>query len=290
MSIQTRKFMRAFALTLAVAAASGNTLAADSKMSQDVIDARQETQISTTYALSPHLRAFDLNVSVHNGKAVLTGKADEEVNKELAAQIALGVDGIKEVDNQIVVQADYVPVKKNADRSFGEVIDDASINAEVKSKLLWSKHTDGLTTNVDTKNGKVTLRGTANNSEAKALAGRLAINTEGVRSVDNQLVIKNEKPDIADKTKSTVDSTEQNISDSWITTKVKSSFMYSNNVNGSNIEVTTKNGIVTLSGKVESSTEQALAVEIAENIRGVKSVDAKNMTSGGPQVSMHERE
>ena len=290
MSIQTRNFMRASALALAIATASGATFAADSKMSQDITDARQETQIWTTYALSPYLRAFDLKVSVHNGKAVLTGKADESVNKELATQIALGVDGVKEVDNQIVVQADYVPPKKVAERSYGDVIDDASINAAVKSKLLWSKHTDGMSTNVDTKGGKVTLRGNANSGESRELAGRLALNTDGVKAVDNQLVVKNEKPGIADKTKSSMDTAEQSISDSWITTKVKSTFMYSNNVNGSDIEVNTKNGIVTLSGKVDSGAEQALAVELAENIRGVKSVNSKTLTPASPQVSMHERE
>lgn len=288
--IQTRNFMRASALALAIAATSSTALAADGKMSQDITDARQETQIWTTYALSPHLRAFDLKVSVHNGKAVLTGKTEEEVTKELAEQIALGVDGVKEVDNQIVVQGDYVPPKRTAERGYGEVIDDASINAAVKAKLLWSKHTDGLSTNVDTKDGQVTLRGNANSSEAKELAGRLALNTDGVKGVDNQLTVKNEKPDVADKTKSTMDSAEKSISDSWITTKVKSTFMYSNNVDGSDIQVDTKNGVVTLTGKVDSGAEQALAVEIAENIRGVKSVNAKKLTSEGPQVSMHERE
>lgn len=76
---------------------------------QDILEARQESQIWTTYALSPYLRANDLKVVVHNGKATLSGKVDEDVNKDLAKQIALGVTGIKDVDNQILVQADYVP-------------------------------------------------------------------------------------------------------------------------------------------------------------------------------------
>ena len=83
-------------------------------------------------------------MSVHEGKATLTGKVDESVNKDLAKQIALGVDGIKDVDNQIVVQADYVPpARSSADRSYGEVIDDATITSAVKSKLVWSKNTEG---------------------------------------------------------------------------------------------------------------------------------------------------
>src|SRR5580765_6611974 len=77
--------------------------------SRDVTEARQETQIWTTYALSPYLRASDLKVSVEHGKATLTGTVEEDTSKDLAKQIALGVDGIKSVDNQIVVNADYTP-------------------------------------------------------------------------------------------------------------------------------------------------------------------------------------
>ena len=85
----------------------------------------QETQIWTTYALSPYLRANDIKVSVHGGKATLTGKVEESVNKDLAKQIAMGVNGIKDVDNQIVIEANYVP-PAHSTRSFGEVVDDAT--------------------------------------------------------------------------------------------------------------------------------------------------------------------
>ena len=124
---------------------------------------------------------------MHAGKAALTGTVEDDVNKDLAKQIALGVSGIKNVDNQIVVRADYVPPKASAERSFGDVVDDAYITAAVKSKLLWSKHTDGIVTDVDTKYGKVTLSGTADTAEAKELAGRHG-NRCTVVGVDNQLV------------------------------------------------------------------------------------------------------
>ena len=257
---------------------AGNGAFAIDTVSQDVIEARQETQIWTTYALSPYLRANDLKVSVHAGKATLTGKVEEDVNKDLARQIALGVSGIKEVDNQIMVQSDYVPAKSGSQRSFGEVIEDANITAKVKSKLLWSKHADGLKTDVDTRAGKVTLIGTADNGAAKELAGRLAMNTHGVLSVDNQLVVKGEKAGAADSVKSTAHEAGHEVSDTWITAKVKSTFAYSSNVDGSDISVTTRNGVVTLSGKVDSGAERALAIELAKNIRGVASVQARNLT------------
>ncbi|MGK2915173.1 MAG: BON domain-containing protein, partial [Porticoccaceae bacterium] len=256
--------------------AANGSLAADT-ISQDVTEARQETQIWTTYALSPYLRASDLKVSVDNGKATLTGTVEEGISKDLAKQIALGVDGIKEVDNQIVVQHDYVAPKKSSARSYGEAMDDAAVTATIKSKLIWSKYADALTADVDTKRGKVTLRGTADSEAAKDLAGRLALNTRGVVAVDNQLVVKGAKPGVIDTVKSSTHAAEQNVADSWITTKVKSTFMYSSNVDGSGIEVSTSSGIVTLSGKVGSGAERALAIELAENVRGVNSVQAKGL-------------
>ena len=60
--------------------------------------------------------------------------------------------------------------------------------------------------------------------------------------------------------------------------KVKSTYMYSNNVNGSDIAVTTSAGIVKLTGKMDSGAERALAIELARNVKGVKSVDSSALT------------
>lgn len=277
MSTQFRPLTLAAAIALAIATASGPVVA--DTVSQDITEARQETQIWTTYALSPYLRASDLKVSVDNGKATLTGTVEEDVNKDLAKEVALGVKGITAVDNQILVKSDYTPPPRTADRSYGEVIDDATITAAIKSKLLWSKHTDGLSTEVSTTLGKVTLKGTADSAAARDLAERLALNTRGVVAVNNQLVVKEDaKPTVAETTKSAATEVGKDISDAWITAKVKSTLMYSSNVDGSAITVDTKGGVVTLAGAVASGSEQALAIELAENVRGVKSVDAKGLT------------
>lgn len=276
MNMQSPRMILASAFALSMLAISGPVVA--DTTAQNITEARQETQIWTTYALSPHLRANDLKVSVKNGKATLTGTVEEDVNKDLAKQIALGVSGIKTVDNQIVVQSDYTPPKRASERGFGETVDDATITAVVKSKLLWSKHTDGMITSIDTKSGTVTLRGAADSAQAKELAGRLAMNTDGVVAVDNQLVVNSKKPTAVATTKAASKEAGRDMSDGWITTKVKSTFMYSRNVNGSDIEVSTKNGIVTLTGNVESGAERDLAIELANNVRGVKSVQSKGLT------------
>jgi len=66
--------------------------------------------------------------------------------------------------------------------------------------------------------------------------------------------------------------------DGWITTKVKSTYMYSSNVDSDDIGVTTLNGVVSLDGQVSSGPERALAIELAKNIHGVKSVTATDLS------------
>ncbi len=266
------------ASSIALALASGAAFADPKPISQDVVDARQETQIWTTYALSPYLRANDLQVTVHQGRATLRGSVDEGINKELAEEIALGVVGVKEVKNEITVAGDYVAPDKSLARSYGEAIDDSTITAVVKSKLTWSKYTSGLTTKVVTRSGRVLLTGSADSAESKELAGRLALNSRGVTAVDNRLTISGAQPSLVDHAEHSVKTAGHDVADTWITTKVKSTFMYSTNVDASEIAVSTRAGVVTLSGKVDSGAQRSLAIELAKNVLGVKSVSYAGLT------------
>lgn len=274
MNLSYRKFIFTLAILLTLSPLQSASAADTATKAMD--DVRQESQIATSYALNPYLRANDLKVTVQKGKAVLTGQVDEKISKELAGEIAQGVSGIKDVDNQIVVDANYIP-KANSN-GFGDKIDDANISAAIRSKLQWNKDVDDVGTEVMTKSGRVSLNGTVNNQNAKDITHRLALNTRGVKSVTNNLKIQSATVSKDEKAKLKNETESHNISDSWITAKVKSSFMYSSNINGSDIDVSTNNGIVTLTGKVASGSEQSLAVETAQNIRGVKSVTSKALT------------
>ncbi|GAB3095925.1 BON domain-containing protein [Aestuariicella hydrocarbonica] len=272
---KSRKLALASAISLVMVVSAG-TLAAP-KLAEDITEARQESQIWTTYALNRHLDAHDIKVTVDHGLATLTGKVNEDISKELAQQIALGVRGIKDVDNGIEVEADAIPSSSWSGRSYAQVVEDASISAAVKSKLLWSKHAQGLSANVETQSGKVTLLGTANSSAAKEMAGLLATKTHGVEAVKNKLVVEEGKSTMTETAKETASEMGQGISDTWITTKVKSTLMYSSNVEGSAISVTSRNGVVTLTGKVASGAEHDLVVALANNVRGVSEVDASGL-------------
>lgn len=288
-----KKFMLASSIGFALAGFGGAGIAANTpaqaaptqttspSMSDQIGNARREAQIWTTYATNPHLHAFDLKVEVKGDRATLNGTVQNGAAKDLAEQIALGVEGIKQVDNRLVINTSYEPPKRAAgDRSFGDVVSDATITASVKSKLLWDSHTDGLDIHVDTNNGRVTLTGTVASGTEKDLAGHIAMDTKDVVGVNNELVVSG-KPGTTAKAKEQVkmaaNDTKEALSDGWITTKVKSSLMLTRDVEGGEISVTTDNGIVKLSGNVESKAEKQRAVEVAQNVRGVKKVDSSGI-------------
>jgi osmotically-inducible protein OsmY len=266
--------------TLALATATAGLIglapfaahAAQSDTSRELSEARQEGSIWTAFALNRHLNPFTIDVDVENGSAKLTGKVETDVERDLAEQIALGIDGVKEVDNQLTLDPTF-EAKASSEPSLSQRFDDATLAATVKSKLLWNSNTEGLDIKVSAANGTVSLTGSAQSAEAKELAGRLAANTDGVREVNNLLSVS-ALDSTAAKVQNAADDTAAAISDAWITSKVKSSFIYSRNLDGLNISVDTQKGMVSLSGSVLSNAEKQLAIETARNIRGVRGVDA----------------
>jgi osmotically-inducible protein OsmY len=261
--------------TATVTALSLNPLlasAAQSDLPSQLNEARQEGSIWTAFALNKHLSPFKLDVSVDQGTAVLKGKVENEVDRELAERIALDIKGIDKVDNQLEIDPE-VAAEPGTKASMAQRFEDATLTATVKSKLLWSSVTEALKIDVDSKDGVVTLKGRAQSPEAKEVAGSLATNTDGVVSVNNLISIS-AADSINSRTDPQVNSPVEEMSDVWITSKVKSSLIYSRNLDGMGIKVETKSGLVALNGIVANYAEKELAVEIARNIRGVKGVNA----------------
>lgn len=163
------------------------------------------------------------------------------------------------------------------DRSLGTVVDDATLTAKVKTKLIDDQRLDKTDIDVDTRNGVVTLKGTAPTSEAKQLAERLAKEVDGVKDVKNMLETPSAGSQLEDKAKSGAETTERVVSDSWITTKVKSELLADHTTKGLNIGVKTMSGTVSLTGEVKSQAEYDKAIQVAKDIKGVKDVDASGL-------------
>jgi len=74
-------------------------------------------------------------------------------------------------------------------RTAGQAVDDATIGTKLKAALAADPELSALKINVDTTQGNVRLRGEVKNMQLWRKAGDLARKIEGVKSVDNQLVI-----------------------------------------------------------------------------------------------------
>jgi len=75
-------------------------------------------------------------------------------------------------------------------QSVGTYIDDKTITASVKTKLLEDRSTSGMAIDVDTQDGNVILSGFAKTATEKSQAEVLARSAKGVKSVRNLLVVR----------------------------------------------------------------------------------------------------
>jgi hyperosmotically inducible protein len=75
-------------------------------------------------------------------------------------------------------------------KSAGTNIDDATITASVKAKLVGEKASNLTRVDVDTNNGTVYLNGTVESAEQKSKAEQLAWQASGVKTVVNNLQVQ----------------------------------------------------------------------------------------------------
>ena len=150
------------------------------------------TEVRGALLLHQNVSLIDTNVSAINGVVTLTGSAENEAEKSLAAKYAADVKGVKSVKNDIQVVAKDADKKTGAsDQTMGEKIDDATITARLKYALSLNRATSALRTEVKTENGVVTVRGEAKNPAEKDLVTKLATTIEGVRDVRNEMIVEN---------------------------------------------------------------------------------------------------
>jgi osmotically-inducible protein OsmY len=119
-------------------------------------------------------------------------------------------------------------------------------------------------TEVNTKGGIVTLQGEATSQAQKDLTTEYAKDVDGVKDVKNEMVVS--AP--AKKTQTAGDQ----IDDASITGLAKMTLLYHRSTSGLNTSVTTKNGVVTLTGKAKNAAEKELATKYVNDVKGVKSV------------------
>lgn len=183
----------------------------------------------------------------------------------IAASLALGLNA--------AVYADSTDAPQPHSDGIGAVATDTVITTKVKSQFIDDGRLKKSDISVATTNGVVTLTGTATSAAAKTAAESIASSVSGVKSVDDQL----KAPSAADVAASKVDkaavTTKKAVSDSWITTKVKSEILADSVSKGFKVGVKTVHGVVVLKGSLGNQDAIDHVKDLASQVNGVKSVD-----------------
>lgn len=191
--------LTAGAATLALAFGASAVAAGSQTWQGEMNDAWLDGKVETSLALNQYLSPFAIDTDVKNGVVMLSGTVESEVDKELAGEIALGVDGVKKVENRLQLKPGTRDSggmsggsgrpRDDEGRDFATRFDDATTTARVKYALLTHDGTDALDIDVDTINGVVVLSGRVASGEERDLAGRIAANADGVAEVENELEV-----------------------------------------------------------------------------------------------------
>lgn len=224
-------------------------------------DDQIESSVKQSHVFKTYLKDDDIKIKAKDGTVILTGTVSEESHKTLAAETVASLPDVKSVDNKLEVKDE-----KHAEMS------DAWLMAKVKTTLLFHRSVSGIKTEVDVKDGIVTLRGDAENQSQKDLATEYAMDIEGVKNVKNEMIVSKAKKEIKKETKETRTIGDK-IDDASITALVKTTLLYHRSTSGLQTEVDTKNGVVTLSGKAKNAAEKDLASKLAKDVKGVEDVN-----------------
>lgn len=183
------------------AANTSNTNTSKAKMSKSDL----ENTVKARIAADAQLKAANLNVDADadTNRVTLSGTVDSEplrtkaVDLAKSAQAGLTVTDKIEVKGREVSRTEYTEdlAKQARDKAkstgdkIGDTLDDAWIHTKIVAKLIANSNTPERKINVDVVNNVVTLRGNVDTAEQKAEAARVAKDTDGVKSVNNQLKV-----------------------------------------------------------------------------------------------------
>ena len=252
-TIQLKKVIYAIPVVIAALTLFTFNMPAQAENMDDSIEAA----VKASHVFTNYLKDDDIKVQVKGGEVTLTGSVVSESHKTMAGETVSNLPNVKGVDNQLAVKGNQP-----------SEMSDAWLLTKVKSTLLFHRSVS-VTTDVDVKNGIVTLGGAADNQAQKELTTEYAADIDGVKEVRNEMTLATataEKQTMSDK-----------IDDASITTMVKMTLLGHRSTSALNTSVTTRDGVVTLSGKADNQAEIALAGKLAKDVNGVQSVQ-NNMT------------
>lgn len=202
-----------------------------------------------------------VKVKANDGIVTLTGVVQDKDERALAEDTVSNLPGVKGVKNETTIKPTYPEHS------------DAWMALKIRSRLLVKANVSVASTTVEVKDGVVTLSGTAENSAQKELTEAYVKDIDWVKSVKNNLVVQ-DKPAAAA-------TLGEKIDDASITSQVKFALFANKATSALKTKITTKDGVVAITGEAGSDAEKSLVTKLASGVRGVKSI-GNEMTVKAP--------
>lgn len=213
------------------------------------MDDQIESSFKKSFVYKTYLKDEHIKIASKEGVVTLSGEVLDDAHKPMAGNTAEAITGVKSVDNQIVIREDRLPENS-----------DTWIRMKVQTALVFHSNVSASKTDVSVKNGVVTLKGEASSSAKKELTTQYAKEVEGVKSVINTMKLA--KPE----------SMGEKMDDASITAQVKMTLLLHSSTSAIRTSVTTKDGVVTVSGKAQNAAEVDLVTKLVEDVDGVLNV------------------
>jgi hyperosmotically inducible periplasmic protein len=161
---------------------------------QQVQDAWVKGKLESAYLFNRHLSPFDIRTEVRDNVVTLSGAVATDIERDLAEEIAKGVEGVDEVNNELELDGDrrQASAEDNDERrTFGRWVNDVTTSAAVRANLIRNDNITARDISIETRDDVVTLTGLVDTAQERELAERLASNTGDVKQVRNELQVRN---------------------------------------------------------------------------------------------------
>lgn len=257
---------KAVAFAVVLAGASSGGLARAATMSDAWITAKTKTALLT----AENVPATSINVDTVDGTVTLHGTVNSTEEKARAEQEARKVSGVKNVRNLIrVVPKAHEEVVKASDDELTKRVKDALAS----DPALKNSSIDVQSVN----NGVVLLKGKAATVSDHLRALELARSVPGVRQVKSEVTSPDRLADAEiqrerDQPEAGTRGVGQAARDIYITSATKMRLMADEKTPALDINVDTRDGVVTLFGIVPSEEAKRAAEADARQVSGVRQV------------------
>ena len=241
---------------------------AGSAAAASVPDAWVTTKVKMALLTGEGVSVRAVNVDTIDGRVTLHGVVGTAAEKLKAEQVAGGVKGVREVRNLLQV----VPARAQGGVEVSDELLKQRVEAALKAdRVLGDSDIEVVSVNL----GVVLLGGSADTLTDAYEAVDEAARVEGVVRVVSEIRSPDQLGDAElwhDGEVGRADQVESSARDLWITTATKVRLMASTETPAFDINVDTRDGIVTLFGMVESSQARERAESEARKVSGVRHV------------------